>query len=425
MVLVALLLRIVLIIPSHRAVLNPANDHFRFGWEMGRVARSIATGKGFSSPYGGDTGLTASQAPAYPYLLAGVFKLFGVYSRTSAIVILVLDSLFSSLTCWIVFCIAVETFGETVAMWSGWAWAFFPSAVYLSIKVVWETTLTAALLSLVLLLALRLKASSSFWAWLGFGSLCGLSALSCPIAVIVLPPLLAWPLLRCQPKTAGSMRVIGVTALGFLLTVTPWFFRNYLTFHRFIPFRTNFGLELQIGNNPRATGAQILSLHPSHNPEELEQYRRMGELDYMAKKKSEALQFIAAHPGAFALLTLKRTAFWWAEGPEVSGGSPLIGRSERAELFGYSLLTFLTMLGLTLAIRDRKEGALLLGSLLLLYPLVYYGTLVHFRYRHPVEPIMVILSVYAVQKTFFGEKDRFPSGASQRAARVSASMNQK
>ncbi len=35
---------------------RPQEDHFAFGWEMGRVARSIALGQGFSNPYGGNTG---------------------------------------------------------------------------------------------------------------------------------------------------------------------------------------------------------------------------------------------------------------------------------------------------------------------------------------------------------------------------------
>ena len=64
-----------------------------------------------------------------------------------------------------------------------------------------------------------------------------------------------------------------------------------------------------------------------------------------------------------------------------------------------------------MAIRNRREGALLFAALLLLYPLVYYGTLVHFRYRHPLEPVMVILSVYAIQRIFFGRRDRSPSKA--------------
>ncbi len=53
---------------------RPIEDHFAFGWEMGRVARSIAMGQGFSNPYGGNTGPTAWEPPLYPYLMAGRFQ---------------------------------------------------------------------------------------------------------------------------------------------------------------------------------------------------------------------------------------------------------------------------------------------------------------------------------------------------------------
>src|SRR6266851_6382215 len=77
---------------------RPGEDHFGFGFEMGRVARSIALGQGFSNPYGGNTGPSAWEPPLYPYLLAGVFKVFGIYTYASAWVLLSINSLFASLT---------------------------------------------------------------------------------------------------------------------------------------------------------------------------------------------------------------------------------------------------------------------------------------------------------------------------------------
>jgi 4-amino-4-deoxy-L-arabinose transferase-like glycosyltransferase len=397
---IALLFRILLVLLLHHNLLNPADDHFRFGWETGRVARSVALGKGFSSPYGGETGPTAAQAPVYVYLLAGVFKLFGVYSRLSALVILILDSLFSSLTCWTIYLLASDMIGEAAAVWCGWIWAFLPSACYISAKIVWETTLTTLLMSLIVLLALRLKPASSRLAYFGVGCLCGLTALSSPAVVIVLPFILIWPAVRFWPQMRQSPLAIGGSILGFLLILTPWFVRNVYTFHRFVPFRTNLGLELQIGNNPMANGAQILELHPAHNTTELEKYRLMGELAYMDQKKREALQFISAHPGKFALVTLRRVALWWTEGGAISGGAGLLNTESIEEFIGFGTWSILAASGLFFAVRSRKEAALLLATVLLLYPLPYYVTLVHFRYRHPLEPFLVILAVLTLQRVF-------------------------
>jgi 4-amino-4-deoxy-L-arabinose transferase-like glycosyltransferase len=397
---IALLFRIFLVVLLHHNLLNPADDHFRFGWETGRVARSVASGKGFSSPYGGETGPTAAQAPLYIYLLAGIFKLFGIYSRTSAIVILILDSVFSSLTCWTIYLLARDMIGETAALWCGWIWAFLPSAWYISAKVVWETTLTTFLLSVLVLLALRLKPASSLWHQFGFGCLCGLTALSSPVVVIVLPFIVLWPAIRFWPAMRQFLLPLGAAILGFLLILTPWFVRNIYVFHQFVPFRTNLGLELQIGNNPLANGAQVFELHPAHSVVEWEKYRQMGELAYMAQKKSDALQFISMYPGKFFLVTMWRVALWWSEGPAISGGAGLLKTESIEEFAGYGAMSILATLGLFFSVRNGKKGALLFAILLLLYPLPYYVTLVHFRYRHPLEPFLVILAVLALQEIF-------------------------
>src|SRR5580658_2081539 len=97
-VLVALFLRLAVITVGHTYRITPRRDHFQYGWEMGRLARSIATGQGFSSATDLPTGPRAWAPPLYPYVLAGVFKLFGVYSALSAWVILAFNSVFGALT---------------------------------------------------------------------------------------------------------------------------------------------------------------------------------------------------------------------------------------------------------------------------------------------------------------------------------------
>ncbi|HWZ51940.1 MAG TPA: hypothetical protein VNW54_10800 [Granulicella sp.] len=57
-------------------VADAAGGHVNFGWEMGWTARSVAEGQGYSSPFLPLSGPTAMMPPLYPWLLAGVFRLF-------------------------------------------------------------------------------------------------------------------------------------------------------------------------------------------------------------------------------------------------------------------------------------------------------------------------------------------------------------
>ena len=72
--------------------------------------------------------------------------------------------------------------------------------------------------------------------------------------------------------------------------------RNYVVFGKFVLLRSNFGLELYLGNNEQALDSSSWRLHPSDNDVEKEKFRHLGEIAYMAEKQREALHFIVTHP---------------------------------------------------------------------------------------------------------------------------------
>lgn len=65
-ILLAFALRVVVIPFLLSDITNSAKDQWDFGWEEGRIARSIATGQGFSSPHFGNIGPTAWTTPVCP-----------------------------------------------------------------------------------------------------------------------------------------------------------------------------------------------------------------------------------------------------------------------------------------------------------------------------------------------------------------------
>src|ERR1700722_13393770 len=80
------------------------------GNEMGFLAQSLLAGHGLGSPFGVPTGPTAFIAPAYPLLVAGIFKVFGIESVASAVVIMLAQAAAALLTIWLMMRITRKLF---------------------------------------------------------------------------------------------------------------------------------------------------------------------------------------------------------------------------------------------------------------------------------------------------------------------------
>jgi len=395
--LTALLLRLAVITVGHTYRITPRGDHFQYGWEMGRIARSLATGQGFSSPTDLPTGPSAWAPPVYPYILAGVFRLFGVYSNPSAWVILAFNSLFGALTCLTVFRIAEKISGPEVARATAWTWAVFPYAIYWPVRVVWEASLSAFLLSLALLLTMGLKENPGFrrqWIW--FGLLWGVIALTNTALLSVLPFFLVWLLYARQQRRAA---LIGgaLCLLTAALVVTPWLVRNYHVFGQFVFVRDNLPLEMYVANNPASDGLWTRSEHPGNDPQAMLRFRELGEIRFMQEKQTAFQAFLRENPALFLRFTLKRALYFWIGTPQnatLAGHNLLIVRHAT-----YFLASALAFAGLWLAWKRKKPGTFLLASLLIIYPLPYYLVNPFPRYKHAIEPEMVLLIVYLLWET--------------------------
>jgi 4-amino-4-deoxy-L-arabinose transferase-like glycosyltransferase len=388
--LIALLLRLAVLTLGHTYHFNPKDDHFAFGWETGRIARSIAVGRGFSSPMQGDTGPTAWIAPLYPYFLAGLFKLLGVYSNPAAWVALAVNSVFSALTCATLYLLGEELFSTTVAQWAAWIWALLPYAIYWPVRFAWETSFATFLLSVVFLIALRLERENRISGWLWFGVLWALIALSNPSLLAFLPFCGFWVLHRQWRRRTMRLHYAMLSGLVFVAGIAPWLVRNELVFGRFVFIRGNAGAEFRMGNGPGADGQWMWWLHPSKDPDELAKYRRMGEVAYVEMRKREAMEWIAQNPTRFAENTLKRFFFFWFGTPRTTD----FAYEELGRNVYFSLTSILAFLGLAIAFGRQVRGAMLFFWMFLSISMIYYLTFTHPRYRHPMEPEMLLVSIY-------------------------------
>ncbi|HEY3974793.1 MAG TPA: glycosyltransferase family 39 protein [Candidatus Sulfotelmatobacter sp.] len=390
MVAAALVVRLAVMLFLYREWLDPNG-----AWAFGRVARSIVSGHGFGNVFA-QTGPTAVLSPVYAYVLAGIFRLFGIYTPTSIMTALALNSLFSALTCIPVFLIARQGFGDRVAKWAGWGWAFSPYGVYYGADWAWSTCLVTLFLAVLFLMAMRLENSARPRDWLWFGVVGGFAALTEPVVLSVVPLLGLWTLYRRYLHHRSWKAPMAAAALAALAVLAPWFGRNYEVFHHFIPVRSGFGLELYIGNNGYSTRWVNSALHPNHNDAELKEYVQSGEINYMEHKRQQAMDYIRAHPGWYAWMTARRIVYmwtgYWSFSRDYLKDEPL----DPPNIFVETTMTILGLFGLRRVFKRDRALGVRFAIVLFFFPLVYYFSHPETYYFRPVDPLIVVLAAATI-----------------------------
>jgi 4-amino-4-deoxy-L-arabinose transferase-like glycosyltransferase len=371
-----------------------------FQTETGHIAYSIASGKGFSSPFQRDTGPTAWLAPVYPYLLAGIFKVFGIYTLRSFFAALFLNILFSAGACVPIFFAGKRIAGLGVASAAAWLWALFPNAIIIPFEWIWDTSISALLVATLLWATLELAESRRLLDWSLCGLLWGLALLTNPAVALLLPVLLAWAAYRNhgQRRAANSILRPVLAATIAVLCCVPWTIRNYAQFHKFIPLRSNFAFELYIGNNENYDDQHKFRPGAITQDREILRYLHMGETAFMEEEKRKAVAFIVSHPRTEAWLVAQRFVDFWT-----GTATPLATFRQADSLWLRMILLcndaapLCALLGIVVLLASKNTYAFPLAAITVVYPLLYYVTHTSLRYRHPIDPVVLLLSAIGVR----------------------------
>lgn len=381
--LVALAIRLFFITLIPEDALRPSTD-----WELDAIAMSLVTTGEFANPYVLPTGPTAHLPPIPPAILALIYRVFGITMAAGIagwLFRMLAQSAIWALLPWIGVRVGV---GWKAGFTGGLAGALFPQWL------AHGEALAAVLLGLLVVAVIKRwesvpRPAGSLLLGLAFG-------VSFHVQPVFLPVLLGYLGFElCWRSDDGKWRSAALVAVAALVACIPWGVRNYRVFDAVFFVRSNFGLELRMGNHEGAEASidhphfRNEPPHPRTHPEDALKVREWGEVAYMRESGAAARTWIAENPGTFMRLTTERIGYFWL-GPLNRPGIALL----------FAMLTGLALVGAVRVIRGLPPpGTAALLIPLLAYPLVYYLVPWQHRYRFPIEWILFLLAGAAMLGT--------------------------
>jgi hypothetical protein len=352
------------------------------------LARSLAFRGEFANPFRLlPTGPSAHSSPAFPAFLALIIRVFGTGAKgnyafqfAAAAALAVELALLPVLT---------EAMG----------WGLCPGLLACAIGLLpplftfpdWEASYAGLLIVLVTIFwwTFVSRPQPSWSSAVLLGVTAGILLLTSASAFSVLA---VWFIYLLWKSQLGFRKKCWAVVLIPVAMLMPWTVRNYIVFHRVIPFRLALGLELASSYNDCAPVGMRQSekigcfgqRSPNHNLEEAQKARALGEAQYNSEKFQEAYRWVVANPGRFSTLTLQRIYAFWFPYETDSPLQQLTIQGRRKERLTIYAMTVLSVLGLPLLMKSNRTASFVVASWLLVFPLIYYLHLFEDRYRYPV-----------------------------------------
>lgn len=207
---------------------------------------------------------------------------------------------------------------------------------------------------------------------------------------------------RVAPRRWLGVAVIATIALATVLT--PWTIRNAGVFDRFIPLRSNMGLELALANHEAAAigkpddytvfRERLDYIHPLQNGGGFERMVRAGgEIAYADALGAEAKRWIAQNPADFARLCVKHLRQFYFPPEWQWTIYSKSSRSTTIKKWASWLITAFGLVGIVFALASRRGLYLYAACVALLPSLPYIITQPVPRYRYLVFAPLLFFAV--------------------------------
>jgi hypothetical protein len=169
--------------------------------------------------------------------------------------------------------------------------------------------------------------------------------------------------------------------------------------------------ELWIGNNEIFDERSTRAPAQITRAEEVRRYGQLGETTYLQEKWNEATQFIRTHPALELKLCTRRFAATWTGLQEpVKGFVHAESVFVRVVLICNIAAAIGALLGIVVLYRRRSPFAFAAAAFPVVFPCVYYVTHASLRYRHVIDPVVLLLTAIAADaafRSFAGKSGRY------------------
>ncbi|MBN2184743.1 MAG: glycosyltransferase family 39 protein [Candidatus Krumholzibacteriota bacterium] len=268
--------------------------------------------------WGGDPGSTQfMQAPFFPWFVSLIYRIFG----PDLTAVRTVHALLGTLTCGFIMASTRRLFrSSTAGILAGTISALYLPAIFYE-GVLAPATLILFLNSLFLFLMIPDSRYPTGPRLLLAGFILGLSVITKPVALLLLPFAIVHLLLRIRKfeggvlanrkrEWAAALRTLSVNSVilvfGLVIAMAPLTIRNARLTGEFIPLTTGGGINFYIGNNPESTGFYSVPTY------------RGRSLGGTPEEQNRKMHDIASSETGRELTHSEVSDFWMREGIESS-----------------------------------------------------------------------------------------------------------
>ena len=298
------------------------------------------------------------------------------------------DIVVSCLTVYVIYLLSYEIFKKKeISIISALIFALYPFSIFYSISALSET-----LFVFLLLLSILMFYRNDFF----YGSLLIILSIYIKPTPDIFAPflILIFSLVIKKYSFKKSIFHLCIYYTLYILLLSPWWFHNWKKYDGFVRINLSGGYHLYSGNNIKnKTGGGIGGIDVDHNWSD-EDIKYRG-IEFHNKFKKEAYNFIKENPKEFVNLTMIKFLRFWRIYPYTDEYKGTIYKL--ISTLSYGIILILSIL----FIFNSKKFLRIISPLL---TIIFFTTAIHcitiasIRYRHPIEPILIIFASYTIYK---------------------------